>query len=293
MKLEKEPLAPGRTYKPVEPFSAKVLENRPLTEGEDEVRHLVIDLTGSDLQYREGQSLGILPPGVQENGRPQKLRLYSIASPRGGDASHPGTVSLCVKRLIEKKEDGSIYRGVASNYICDLKPGDPVPVTGPVGMHFLLPKDDRTNIVMIATGTGIAPFKSFVEHIYRERTEPWRGTVTLFFGAKYRKELVYCNHLNHELKAFDHRPNFQHVCAISREEINSQGGRMYVQHRMAEHYGALEQLMKDDNFAIYICGLKGMETGIEDVFRERMGAAAWEEKKQQYKKDGRWIVEVY
>jgi ferredoxin--NADP+ reductase len=293
MKLEKDALSGGKVYKPSEPFRAKVLVNRPLTSGEEEVRHVVIDIRESDLRYLEGQSLGVLAPGVQENGKPHKLRLYSIASPRGGDADHPGTVSLCVKRLIEKKEDGSIYQGIASNYICDLKPGDDVLVTGPVGMHFLLPADDRTNIIMVATGTGIAPFKSFLDHIFRERATPWRGTLALFFGAKFKNELIYCNEMDASLRQFESRPHFQHVCAISREEMNAEGGRMYVQHRIDENYDSIRSLLAEDNFALYICGLKGMEKGIEDVFRARLGEEEWEHKKQLYRKDGRWIVEVY
>ncbi|HNJ06244.1 MAG TPA: hypothetical protein PLB73_18435, partial [Leptospiraceae bacterium] len=81
MKLEKDALSGGKVYKPSEPFRAKVLVNRPLTSGEEEVRHVVIDIRESDLRYLEGQSLGVLAPGVQENGKPHKLRLYSIASP--------------------------------------------------------------------------------------------------------------------------------------------------------------------------------------------------------------------
>ncbi|MCE9596547.1 MAG: ferredoxin--NADP(+) reductase [Spirochaetia bacterium] len=293
MKIEKEALASGKTYKPSEPFSTKVLAVENITNAEDEVKHLVIDLKGSDLQYREGQSIGVLPPGNQAGGKPQKLRLYSVASARNGDPGFPGTASLCVKRLIETKEDGSKYLGIASNYLCDLRAGDPVLVTGPVGMHFLLPRDDSANLIFVATGTGIAPFKAFLDHIFRERTEPWRGKIILIFGAKFKSELLYCNDLNGELQALADKGKCQLISAVSREQKNPDGSRVYVQHRIEEHFNEIAGLMEAGNFCFYICGLKGMEKGIEDVFRSHLGAEEWDKRKLEYKKDGKWIVEVY
>lgn len=290
-KLAKVPLAQGTTYKPAEPWRTRVVSNELLTESKaDEVRHIVIDLAGSQLHYTEGQSIGILPPGQQENGKPHKLRLYSIASASGGERNQPDTVGLCVKRLVEPKDDGSTYLGVASNYICDAKPGDEVLVTGPVGIHFLLPADDTTDLVFVATGTGIAPFRAFLDHIYRQRGG-WKGRIVLFCGAKYSNELVYMNEFNHDIDEYRGRPGFDIITAVSREQSNPDGSRVYVQHRIEENFAEIQRMLHS-NFALYMCGLKGMDRGIDEVFARNVGTG-WEEMKKSLKQSGRWIVEVY
>merc|ERR1711976_502747 len=111
---------------------------------------------------------------------PAAIRLYSIASSAVGDNENSKTVTLCVKRVVEldgkfaNREVGEdkpdkagtafpenkVYRGVCSNYICDLNEGDDVMITGPVGTEMLLPQDPEANIIMLATGTGIAPMRS-------------------------------------------------------------------------------------------------------------------------------------
>lgn len=291
-KLEKAPIPAGTTYKPSEPLAARVISNELLTEPKaDEVRHIVLDLKGSNLHYAEGQSIGILPPGNQDSGKPHKLRLYSIASAQSGERNQPGTVGLCVKRLIEDKEDGSRYHGVASNFLCDVTAGQELRVTGPVGIHFLLPKDDSADLIFIATGTGIAPFRAFLDQIYRERSTPWRGQVYLFFGVKYSSELLYLNDVNNDLGDYLDKPGFHLVSAISREQKNADGSRVYVQHRVEENFEELHRIIHG-TFALYMCGLKGMDKGIDEVFARKIGTG-WEETKLSLKKSGRWIVEVY
>ena len=87
-------------FKPKEPYMATVLSNTTLT-GPDagEVVHTVFETDGK-VPYLEGQSIGIVAPGEDKNGKPHKLRLYSIASSAPGDYGDGNTVSLCVKRLI-------------------------------------------------------------------------------------------------------------------------------------------------------------------------------------------------
>lgn len=92
---------PVNTYRPNAPFVGKCISNEPLVKenGIGIVQHLKFDLSGSNLKYIEGQSIGIIPPGVDKNGKPEKLRLYSIASTRHGDDVDDKTVSLCVRQL--------------------------------------------------------------------------------------------------------------------------------------------------------------------------------------------------
>ena len=101
-----------------------------------DIRHVILDLGATHFPVLEGQSIGILPPGTDANGRPHKVRLFSVASPRDGERPNTNNLALTVKRVAEPRPDGSVERGVASNYVCDLKLGDTVDVIGPFGaMH--------------------------------------------------------------------------------------------------------------------------------------------------------------
>jgi len=285
---------PVNLYRPASPFRGKALENINLTpnDPDNDVRHVVLDLTGSGLTYFEGQSIGIVPPGIDAKGKPHKLRLYSIASSRVGDHKDGNTVSLCVKRVVYKHpETGETVRGVASNFICDLNPGDEVMITGPTGKTFLLPEDPTANLVLIATGTGIAPFRAFLRRIFDEMETPWQGKVWLFFGMQNSNSYLYRD----ELAGFVSKGNFRISEAISREQKNAQGGRMYVQHRIAEHAEELWNLISGGNTYTYICGLKGMENGIDEAFA---GVAVgqgitWSEYQFKLKQEGFWHVETY
>src|SRR5690606_10389710 len=92
---------PLNPYRASSHGTARVVSNVRLTPPtHDDVRHIVLDLDGLDYRYLEGQSLGVLPPGTDAKGHPNKLRLYSIASTRLGDDGRGCSASLCVKRVI-------------------------------------------------------------------------------------------------------------------------------------------------------------------------------------------------
>jgi ferredoxin--NADP+ reductase len=89
--------------------------------------------------------------------------------------------------------------------------------------------------------------------------------------------------------------NFRLTYAISREQNNPAGGRMYIQDRVAEHADELWQLIKNEKTHTYICGLRGMEDGIDAA----LSAAAdkegvvWSDYQKNLKKAHRWHVETY
>ena len=213
---------PLHLYRLSSPGIARVLSNKRLTPSEcDDVRHIVLDLSGLDYHYLEGQSLGILTPGVDQRGHAHKLRLYSIASTRVGDDGRGTTASLCVKRVVYSDPvTFEEHRGVASNYLCDLEPGDEVAITGPDGTHFLLPDDPATNLILVATGTGIAPFRAFLRRIYRERDD-WTGAVYLFFGVRTEAECLYRD----EFDSYLDRPGYHRIYTFSREQKTADGRR--------------------------------------------------------------------
>jgi ferredoxin--NADP+ reductase len=291
---------PVNIYKPKNPFVGKCLSSVELVQegGEGTVRHLTFDLSGGDLHYVEGQSIGIIPPGTDANGKPHKLRLYSIASTRHGDHLDDKTVSLCVRQLEYKHpETGETVYGVCSSYLCNLEPGADIAITGPVGKEMLLPDDEEATIIMMATGTGIAPFRAFLWRMFKEREQnpdyQFKGLAWLFFGCAYTPNILYKEELEELQRQFP--DNLRVTYAISREQQNKDGGKMYIQHRIQENADELWQLNQKPNTHTYICGLKGMEGGID----EGMSAAAskfgadWGEYQKQLKKEHRWHVETY
>jgi ferredoxin--NADP+ reductase len=298
---EKKPV-PVNTYKPKNPFVGKCIDIYDLVEegGIGTCRHMTFDLSGGDpqLEYIEGQSIGIVPPGKDVKGNDHKLRLYSIASTRHGDNLDDKTVSLCVRKLEYKHpETGELVEGVCSTFLCNLKPGDDVAITGPVGKEMLLPDDEDANIVMIATGTGIAPFRAYLWRMFKEGDlNPdynFKGLAWLFFGIPTTPNILYKEEL--EKLTQDYPDNFRLDYAISREQQNLEGGRMYIQHKIAERADELWELMQNPKTHTYICGLKGMEDGID----EALSAAAskhgvdWVAYRKEMKKAHRWHVETY
>ncbi|KGF87384.1 FAD-binding oxidoreductase [Prochlorococcus marinus] len=292
---------PVNIYRPKTPYEGTVIENYSLLkEGAiGRVNHITFDLKDSDpfLNYVEGQSIGILPAGEDSNGKPHKLRLYSIASTRHGDNFNGNTVSLCVRQL-QYEKDGETINGVCSTYLCDIKPGDKVKITGPVGKEMLLPDEEDANIVMLATGTGIAPMRAYLRRMF-EATEKeknnwnFKGKAWLFMGAPKSANLLYEEDLQRYL--VDYPDNFKYTKAISREQQNTKGGRMYIQDRVLESANELFNMIEDEKTHIYLCGLKGMEPGIDEAMTKAAEEKGlnWSELRPQLKKAGRWHVETY
>jgi ferredoxin--NADP+ reductase len=289
---------PVNIYRPKNPFMGKCVENRELVGegGIGTVRHLTFDLSGGDLRYLEGQSIGIIPPGKDDQGKPHKLRLYSIASTRHGDRNDDQTVSLCVRQLEYKHpETGETVYGVCSTYLCNLEEGADVAITGPVGKEMLLPDDEDANIIMMATGTGIAPFRAYLWRMFKEQHEDYKfkGFAWLIFGIPKTPNILYKEDL--EKMQQENSDHFRLTYAISREQQNSEGGRMYIQHRVAEHADELWEMMQNPKTHTYICGLKGMEDGIDQALSEAAAknGVDWSDYQKQMKKEHRWHVETY
>jgi len=292
---------PVNIYRPKTPFEGTVIGNYSLLkEGAiGRVNHITFDLKDSDpfLNYVEGQSIGIMPAGEDANGKPHKLRLYSIASTRHGDDFNGNTVSLCVRQL-QYEKDGETINGVCSTYLCDIKPGDKVKITGPVGKEMLLPDEEDANIVMLATGTGIAPMRAYLRRMF-EPTEKeknkwnFKGKAWLFMGAPKSANLLYEEDLQRYIA--ENPDNFKYTKAISREQQNTKGGRMYIQDRVLESANELFNMIEDEKTHIYLCGLKGMEPGIDEAMTKAAEEKGlnWSELRPQLKKAGRWHVETY
>ena len=301
-KVDKHKDVPVNIYRPNAPYLGQCVSNEELVGegGIGTVRHLTFDISGGDLRYLEGQSIGIIPPGTDKNGKPEKLRLYSIASTRHGDRVDDKTVSLCVRQLEYKHpETGEMIYGVCSTHLCNLEVGTEVKITGPVGKEMLLPEDTDANVIMFATGTGIAPFRAYLWRMFKKNEQEanpdykFKGLAWLVFGIPTTPNVLYKEEL--EEMQTQYPDNFRLTYAISREQKNPEGGRMYIQDRVAEHAQDLWKLIQKENTHTYICGLKGMEGGIDEALSAAAAADGvnWIDYQKAMKKAGRWHVETY
>jgi benzoyl-CoA 2,3-dioxygenase component A len=281
-------------------ITATVVGNVRVTEvgqtaGSDyDTHHIVLDFGSLPFPVLEGQSIGIVPPGADAHGKPHHARQYSIASPRNGERPGYNNLSLTVKRVLEDHQ-GRPVRGVASNFVCDLKVGDKVEVIGPFGSSFLMPNHPNSHLVMICTGTGSAPMRAMTEWRRRQRHAAGSGATTatasgklmLFFGARTQAELPYFGPLQSLPKDF-----IDIHLAFSR---TPGAPRRYVQDAMRERAADLAAMLADPGAHFYVCGLKAMEEGVVLALRDIAQGAGldWDNVAAALKREGRLQLETY
>ena len=277
-------------FAPKAPALATVVGNLNCTESgfANETHHVVLDFGTTEFPVLEGQSIGIIPPGTTASGQPHQPRQYSVASARNGERIGYNNLALTVKRVTEDHQGRGI-KGIASNYVCDLKIGDQVKVVGPYGISFLMPNHAKSHLVMICTGTGSAPMRAMTEWRRRMRKagDFEGGKLILFFGARTPQELPYFGPLQSLPKDFI--------------DINLAFSRMpgtpkrYVQDVMRERAADLRLLLADANTHFYVCGLKSMEEGVLLALRDiaRDGGLDWNVLGRQLKDEARLHFETY
>merc|ERR1719225_924945 len=293
---------PVNTYKAKAPYTAKVVAvNRMVgPKATGETCHIIID-HGGKMPYYEGQSYGVIAPVTDpKTGKPAKTRLYSIASSRYGDDMTGKTASLCVRRATywcpELKADDPAKKGICSNFLCDTQPGDEVKITGPSGKVMLMPEEDpSTDYIMIATGTGIAPYRGFIRRLFTEETpaaKAYKGEAWLFLGVANSDALLYDEEWQAVLDKYP--SNFKLDYALSREQTNSKGGKMYIQDKVEEYADDIFKRL-EGGAVMYFCGLKGMMPGIQEMLKGvcEKKSLDYDEFIAKLKKAGQWRVEVY
>ena len=275
---------------PKSPITATVVGNMQVNEAgtDNETHHIVLDFGSMPFPVLEGQSVGIVPPGADANGKPHHARQYSVASPRNGERPGYNNLSLTVKRVVQDHQ-GQAVKGVASNYLCDLKTGDSVQVIGPFGSSFLMPNHPGSHIVMICTGTGSAPMRGMTE--WRRRIQASGkfagGKLLLFFGARTQQELPYFGPLQKLPKDF-----IDIHFAFSRTPGQP---KRYVQDAMRDASAQLAGLLQDPQTHFYVCGLKSMEEGVLQAMHDiAVGAGLdWNSVAAGLKQEGRLQLETY
>ena len=275
-------------YTPAKPAIATVAGNLRLTadDASADIRHIVLDFGGTAFPVLEGQSIGILPPGVGANGKPHHVRLYSIASPRDGERPGYNNLSLTIKRVTQD-HTGAPVTGVGSNYLCDLKKGDKVTVVGPYGASFLMPNQPGSSLLMICTGTGSAPMRAMTERRRRRLSLNEGGELMLFFGARAPEELPYFGPLMKLPKTFiDINLAFSRVPGQPKQ---------YVQDLIRARADKVITLLRDDACYVYLCGLKDMESGVIEAFRDicRAHGEDWDALLPRLRAKARFHVETY
>ena len=292
-----------------EPIEVPIVESRIATAvaSPNFVRHITFDISGTPLEgkFHAGQSIGVLADGLDENGKPHKVRLYSVCSPSFGEDGHGKLVATTVKRVIDENwETQELYTGICSNYLSNQKVGSVVKVTGPSGKRFILPENPQDyNYLFFGTGTGVAPFRGMIMDLMKLNS---KNEVVSIFGSPYRTDILYGDYF----KSLDEKiDNFHFLTSISRENPRPDGTKYYVQYQLLDNKALLEPILQKPNTLIYVCGLKGMETGIyqilahqglwdyitvkDDLMQKNPLSWTYDELKTGVKSSDRMHIEVY
>ncbi|MDH4256221.1 MAG: FAD-binding oxidoreductase [Gammaproteobacteria bacterium] len=281
---------------PMEPsYTATVLSSERITDdaAEAEVRELVLEIDKHDFDFEIGQSVGVIVKGPAEFGGSTHHRLYTVADTPLPRTQGKPQVTIVVRRCVYIDDfSGEEYVGINSNYLCDRKPGDKLTVTGPFGIPFKVPADKKANLLLIGMGTGIAPFRAFVKHIYQEVGE-WQGKVRLLYGAHSGLELLYMNDKRDDFTRYYDEQTFQAFKALSpRPNWADPIAWDYAIEERAEEIWAL--LADDPHTYVYVAGLKQIQETLDELFTEMSGSAAkWASMKQNLVQQGRWVELLY
>ncbi|MHC4448106.1 MAG: ferredoxin reductase domain-containing protein, partial [Planctomycetota bacterium] len=212
------------------------------------------------------------------------------------------------QKATDDPEDHSLFLGVCSNYLCNLRPGDEIKITGPNGKRFLLPTNPADHdYLFIAAGTGIAPFRGMALELLENSAGPCKSQIHLIMGSPYTTDLLYDDLFR---RLADEHENFHYHTAISREPRS--GGRrgIYVHHLIDENIDVFRPLLAGPRTLMYICGLLGMQNGIYQVLVKHgvdegyltigeelrnIDPSQWEDKqvRRHAKATPRCMVEVY
>lgn len=212
-------------------------------------------------------------------------RLYSVANSL---RAFPNSVHMIVD-VIRYESQGRERKGVCSTFLAERCNGNPVPIFPASAKHFHLPGDD-VDIVMVGPGTGIAPFRAFLQE---RRALGARGRNWLFFGAQRESCDRYYGNEFDELKDEGILTRFD--CAFSRDQAH----KIYVQTRMKENAAELWKWL-ESGAQFYVCGdalrmAKDVDAALRTIVQEQSGKSAEEANAyvEQMKVDKRYKRDVY
>ncbi|KAA3618964.1 MAG: hypothetical protein DWQ05_06250 [Calditrichaeota bacterium] len=271
-------------------FYAKVRSTERITpERSPEVRDIILELNeDSDIALEPGQSVGVLVPGPHDFGNKHHLRLYSVAK----TADKGEKINLCVKRCNYIDEvNGEEYKGVASNYLCDLRPGDEVELTGPYGMAFEIPADKNADIIMVGLGTGIAPFRAFIKNLYKKHKK-WGGQIRLYYGERTGMEMLYLNDEKDDLAQYYDKETFQAFLAVSPKPYLDKP--IDFESALQQNKEELWEMLLKPNTHVFVAGLEPILDALDPTLSELAGSEElWKRRKAELKAGQRWVELIY
>ena len=281
-------------YDKQERFDAKVLSSVRITpeDADAEVREIVLEVNRPDFDYQPGQSIGILTPGPHELGHDEHFRLYSVAdTPALTEGGNP-QITIAVRRVSYIDDySGERFAGISSNYLCDLQAGDSISITGPYGYAFEVPEDKDANLVLIGSGTGIAPFRAFIKHIYRD-IGSWRGKVRLFYGAHSGLEHFYMNEHRDDFTLYYDEDTFEAFKALSPRP--NWADPIAWDYCLEERSTEIIEMLDDPKTYVYIAGLEDIRDELDRVFAQMIGSEErWARRRAELVAGGRWTELLY
>lgn len=281
-------------YDTSERYVARVLTNEVITPAgaEAEVHELVLEVQRPDFPYEIGQSIGVVTPGDPALGEYEHFRLYSVADLPELDEDGLPRIKLCVRRCSYIDDiTGERHPGVASNYLCDRQAGDRLTVSGPFGLVFEVPEERDANLILIGSGTGIAPFRAFVKHIYRHVPD-WQGRIWLLYGAKSGLELLYMNDEKDDFVQYYDRETFEAFKALSPRP--SWADPIAWDQAIEARGEELWAMLGDAKTYVYVAGIADSLADLDNVFSRLAGAKEkWQRRKAELRAGRRWVELVY
>ena len=280
---------------PTEPrYSAAVLSTEEITEeGSDvEVRELVLEVENHEFDFEVGQSIGVLATGPEEFGRSVHHRLYTVAdTPLPREVGKP-EITIVVRRCNYIDDySGEEYIGINSNFLCDCKVGDEITITGPFGIPFTVPEDKNANLILIGMGTGIAPFRAFVKHIYKDVGD-WKGKVFLLYGAHSGLELLYMNNRRDDFTNYYDEETFEAFKALSPRP--TWADPIAWDFAIEDRAGEIRDLLADEHTYVYVAGQQRIRDALDQLFGEMSGSSTvWQKRKAELAEQDRWVELVY
>jgi len=260
-------------------------------ENTDEIRHITLFVDEPSFRFKEGQSIGVVIPGPHPFGNKYHLRRYSIAEDSHGDADG-ATLQLLVRRCFYVDEvSGERYPGIASNYLCNAAPGDRITISGPYRSPFQIPEDRTANLLMISTGTGIAPFRAFIQRIY-EKEGGWDGQVRLFYGSRTGLDLLYLNDEEDDRTYYYDEKTFRAYKSLTSKPMMTSSQALEL--GLRDNAGEVWEMINQPNTYVFVAGLGKVASVLDRTMTTMAGSAEeWKQVKARLIDENRWSELIY